>query len=70
MGGMTRQTIIANDLINLNSTGTTSFSFVKTITLSTAGSSSITFTTQTIYLNKGVIQDFSTVTSTSISHPI
>jgi hypothetical protein len=67
---MKSQYMGANTIECFGSTGTTSITFVKTITLSTAGSSSITFTTQTVYINKGIVMDFSTVTSTSIGHPI
>ena len=54
----------AENITNLNSTTTTSITVLtgQTSTLS----SEVLFTTQTIYLSKGIIVDFSTVTSTSL----
>lgn len=58
-------TLHVKDFVYGPSTSTTSITFVANITA--FGSSTITFTKQTAYISRGVIVNFSTVTTTSVS---
>jgi hypothetical protein len=59
-------TLHVKDFVYGPSTSTTSITFVANITGLTTSSTQITFTKQTAYISRGVIVNFSTVTTTSI----
>ena len=76
MGGMTKnygniKTLVADvitgtSITNSGSTSTTSITFVIGLGLFDATSTTINYTKQTMYISGGVVQNFSTITSTSI----
>lgn len=60
-------TLHVKDLVYGPSTATTSFTYITGMSAFDAGSTTITYTKQTLYMNRGVIVNLSTVTTTSIS---
>lgn len=77
MGGMTRNygniktlvadTVTATTITNSDSTSTTSVTILTGISSFSSATSTITYTKQTVYYSGGVLQNFSTVTTTSVS---
>jgi hypothetical protein len=60
-------TLHVKDFVYGPSTNTTSMTFITSMTAFAAASTTITYTKQTMYFNRGVIVNLSTVTTTSIS---
>lgn len=58
------ETIESNSVVNLLSTTSTSITIITNVT--TTSSTAVSFTKQTMYLSKGVIIDFSSVTTTYV----